>query len=149
MEKCWRTKVTASCHSPDHPDVGQNCSIVMFDGECHLCNASVNFIIARDDQKRFRFASIQSAIGNRLLGQYGLLRERQDTVVLVEGNHAFTGSTAALRIARRLRWPWPLLFVLIAIPQFLRRLPLLLDRAQPLPMVRQVSELPVAQPRTS
>ena len=95
-------------------------AIVLFDGECNLCNASVNFIIARDGRKRFRFASLQSAVGRRLLEQHGLSGERQDTVVLIEGDRAFARSTAALRIARRLRWPWPFLFALIAVPWFVR-----------------------------
>jgi predicted DCC family thiol-disulfide oxidoreductase YuxK len=94
--------------------------IVLFDGECNLCNASVIFIIARDNRKRFRFASLQSAIGRRLLEQHGLASSVRDTVVLIEGKHAFTRSTAALRIARRLRWPWPFLFALISIPRFVR-----------------------------
>jgi len=55
-----------------------------------------------------------------LLGQFGLLGERPDAVVLIEGNRGFTGSTAALRIARRLRWPWPFLSMLIVIPRFVR-----------------------------
>ena len=120
MEKGSHTTVTANVPSLDQRGVGQRCFIALFDGECDLCNASVNFIIARDDRKGFRFASLQSAIGSRLLGQFGLSSERPDTVVLIEGNRAFTCSTAALRIARRLRWPWPLLFVLIVIPRFVR-----------------------------
>jgi predicted DCC family thiol-disulfide oxidoreductase YuxK len=112
--------VTSSSAGLDQGGVGQSYSVALFDGECNLCNASVNFIIARDEQKRFRFASLQSAAGSRLLGRYGLSGQRPDAVVLIEGNRAFTGSTAALRIARRLRWPWPLLFTLIVIPRFVR-----------------------------
>ena len=85
-------------------------AIVLFDGECCLCNASLDFIIARDDRKRFRFASLQSAVGSRWLERYGLAGGRRDTVVLIEGSRAFTRSTAVLWIARGLRWPWPLLF---------------------------------------
>ncbi len=120
MEKYSHTTVTANSFNMDQRSVGQSCSIVLFDGECSLCNASVNFIIARDDQKRFRFASLQSAIGRRLLEQHGLPSSELGTVVLVEGQQAFTQSTAALRIARRLRWPWPFLFTLIVIPRFVR-----------------------------
>ena len=51
MEKYSHTTVTANSLNLDHEGVGQSYSIVLFDGECNLCNASVNFIIARDDQR--------------------------------------------------------------------------------------------------
>jgi predicted DCC family thiol-disulfide oxidoreductase YuxK len=43
-----------------------------------------------------------------------------NTVVLIEGGKAYTRSSAALRVARRLRWPWPLLYTLALIPRRLR-----------------------------
>jgi len=95
-------------------------AIVLFDGECNLCNACVNSIIANDSRKRFRFAALRSAVGHRLLAQHGLPGSEPSTVVLIEGQRAFTRSTAALRIARSLRRPWRFLFALIAIPSFLR-----------------------------
>jgi len=112
--------VTTSGPKPGQEHVLQCQPIVLFDGECSLCNASVNFIIARDGRKRFRFAAIQSAIGHRLLEQHGLPDSEQSTVVLIEGQRAFTRSTAALRIVRWLRWPWPFLFALVVIPRLVR-----------------------------
>ena len=120
MEKHSHTIVAATHPTLEQRGVGPSCSVVLFDGECNLCNASVNFIIARDDQERFRFVSLQSAIGHRLLEEHGLPSSELGTVVLVEGQQAFTRSTAALRIARRLRCPWPFLFTLIVIPRFVR-----------------------------
>lgn len=101
-------------------DLAQSGPIVLFDGQCNLCNASVQFIIARDDRKQFRFASLQSDVGGELLSQHGLAGKTLDTVVLIEGQRASIRSTAALRIARRLRRPWPLLFALVVIPRFVR-----------------------------
>jgi predicted DCC family thiol-disulfide oxidoreductase YuxK len=44
------------------------------------------------------------------------------TFVLIEGRRAYTRSTAVLRVVRRLRLPWPLLYALIVIPPFARDL---------------------------
>ncbi len=35
--------------------------VIVFDGVCNLCNASVDFILRRDPDRRFLFASNQSA----------------------------------------------------------------------------------------
>ena len=41
--------------------------IILFDGVCNLCLGSVKFIIKRDLNDVFRFASIQSSVGEELL----------------------------------------------------------------------------------
>lgn len=94
-------------------------SVVLFDGFCNLCNGSVQFIIDRDPREQFRFASLQSEVGQELLRKHGL-SEDCNTIVLIENSKAYVRSTAALRIAQHLRWPWPLFYVAIAIPGFLR-----------------------------
>ena len=93
--------------------------IVFFDGVCNLCNAAVRFIIQRDPKAYFRFASLQSEIAAKKLPPD--FREKAgDSIVLLEDGKFFWSSTAALRIARRLRAPWPLLYAGILIPRFLR-----------------------------
>ena len=97
-----------------------NSSILLFDGVCNLCAASVRFVIRRDTRKHFRFAPLQSPQGRNLLRRIGLPDDSFSGMVLVEGDDYFTQSAAALRIARRLRWPWPLLYVFTVVPRFLR-----------------------------
>lgn len=94
--------------------------ILLFDGVCNLCAASVQFIIKRDSKGIFRFASLQSKSAQRLLGEFNLPRDDFDTMVFIEGDQVFTRSTAALHITRRLNKPWPLLYGLIVIPQWIR-----------------------------
>jgi predicted DCC family thiol-disulfide oxidoreductase YuxK len=94
--------------------------IVLFDGVCNFCNASVNFILDRDTQRRFRFAALQSEAGQALLKRFGLRTDDFDTAVVVEHGRAYRKSSAALRIARNLGGWWALLAVLFAIPPFLR-----------------------------
>jgi predicted DCC family thiol-disulfide oxidoreductase YuxK len=95
-------------------------AVILFDGVCNLCNASVNFIIDRDPQGRFSFAALQGEIGQGFLRRHGLATEVFDTLVLIDQGRLHQRSGAALRIARRLRWPWPLLAVCWLVPLPLR-----------------------------
>ncbi len=94
--------------------------VVLFDGVCRFCDASVNWIIDHDPAGRVRFAALQGATGQRLLAHFGLPRDGFDTMVLVEGGRCWTRSTAAVRIARHLAWPWRLLAGFEMMPAFLR-----------------------------
>ncbi|HKY64374.1 MAG TPA: DCC1-like thiol-disulfide oxidoreductase family protein [bacterium] len=93
--------------------------IVFFDGVCNLCNAAVRFIIDRDPRAYFRFASLQSEAAAKMIPAECRARAG-DSIVLLENEECFATSTAALRIARRLRFPWWLLYAGILIPRFLR-----------------------------
>lgn len=95
-------------------------SLVLYDGVCHLCNGFVRFVMRRDSQKQFQFGYLQSAEGQRILHSFPPIAEPPDTVVLIENGQLFTRSTAALRIARRLDGGWPLSYIFITIPRFLR-----------------------------
>lgn len=95
-------------------------SIVLFDGVCNLCNGAVTFIIRNDPKRRFRFAALQSPVGQTLLQRHRLPTATLNSLVLIEGEHAFTKSTAALRIARRLGYLWPVAFLFILVPRPLR-----------------------------
>lgn len=94
--------------------------IVLFDGVCRFCNASVNFLLDHDRSGRLRFAALQSPLGQCLLTRFGLRRDRLDTLVLIEPRGPALRSTAALRLTRYLDWPWPLLGILLLVPVFLR-----------------------------
>ena len=94
--------------------------MILFDGVCNFCEGSVRFIIDRDPKGLFRFASLQSEFGQSLLQRQGRDPEEMSSVVLVQDDILYTKSAAALRIARRLRFPWPVLFGFIILPPFLR-----------------------------
>jgi predicted DCC family thiol-disulfide oxidoreductase YuxK len=97
-------------------------NIVLFDGVCNLCSGAVQFILRNDPKGIFRFASLQSDIGQKLLEQHNLPTEIISTIVLIEGGRSYTRTTAALRIARRLRGAWPMAYAAILIPAPLRNL---------------------------
>jgi len=94
--------------------------IILFDGVCNLCNGAVNFIIDHDREARFHFAALQSEFGKSVIKRMGLRDDVMETFVLLEGDRAFTRSTAALRIARGLGFPWSLPYALIVIPRPVR-----------------------------
>lgn len=100
------------------PAVAARHPVVLFDGVCNLCNASVNFLIDRDPEATFRFAALQSEVGQRLVAGCDLKGE--DTIVLVDNGRCYIRSAAALQIARRMRGAWPLLGVLLVVPAPLR-----------------------------
>lgn len=93
--------------------------LVLFDGVCNFCNAAVNFIIRQDDGKIFKFATLQSEVGQQMRAKYGI-GEDVDSIILVENDTAYTHSTAGLRIAKRLGGIWSLAYVFIIIPAFIR-----------------------------
>jgi predicted DCC family thiol-disulfide oxidoreductase YuxK len=104
--------------SADDPQAAADAEgpIVLYDGVCGLCDRSVQLILRNDRRGRFRFAALQSESGRALLEKFGLSPEALDSVVLVQGGRAWRKSRAALRVARRMDAPWPLLWPLIVIP---------------------------------
>jgi predicted DCC family thiol-disulfide oxidoreductase YuxK len=108
-----------SIHQVTNLPTYQLSPVILFDGVCNLCNGFVQFVIARDPAGRFQFAALQSDSARRLLARLdgGAL---PDSVVLVDGGRVYTRSSAALRIARGLRFPWSLARALIIVPRPLR-----------------------------
>src|SRR5215213_6998921 len=50
-------------------------AVVLFDGVCNFCDASVNFVIEHDPEGYFKFAPLQSDAGKQLATEYGLASE--------------------------------------------------------------------------
>lgn len=94
--------------------------IILFDGVCNFCNASINFVIRHDRQGRFRFAPLQSATAASLGATHQIDTTQLESFILVQNGKAYTKSTAALRVARQLPFPWKLLYAGIILPRFIR-----------------------------
>jgi len=118
--------------------------VVLFDGVCNLCNGSVQFIIKRDPEGKFRFASLQSSAGQELVRKAGLPAfgpgssglpaspapgssdpdpgsPGLNSFVLLENGKAYTRSAAALRVLKHLGGGWKLVYALgIIVPPFIR-----------------------------
>jgi predicted DCC family thiol-disulfide oxidoreductase YuxK len=94
--------------------------LVLYDGQCGLCNRSVQLILRHDRRGAFRFAALQSELGQALLKRHGLPADTVETVVLVDDGQAFTRSRAALGIAGKMDAPWPALRAFGIVPGALR-----------------------------
>lgn len=94
--------------------------ILLFDGVCNFCSGSVQFIIQRDPGGRFRFASLQSAVGEWLLAELHIDRMALDSLIVVEEGRWYKESDAVLRIVRILGGPWKALGIFRLIPRPLR-----------------------------
>jgi predicted DCC family thiol-disulfide oxidoreductase YuxK len=94
----------------------QTNSVILFDGICNLCAWSVRFIIKHDPKGYFKFVSLQSASGRRLVASQGI-SERVDSFILIDGDRYLTKSSAAIRISQHLSGFWRFLAFLSIIPQ--------------------------------
>lgn len=94
--------------------------VILFDGVCNLCNASVQWVLRRDKKAIFRFASLQSPSGGAILKKLGLPTDKFDSIVLVDGEKHFTRSAAAIKIASKLGGFWQIFIVFRLLPSFLR-----------------------------
>jgi predicted DCC family thiol-disulfide oxidoreductase YuxK len=95
-------------------------AVILFDGVCNFCDGAVNFIIARDAGAYFKFAPLQSEIGEKLLAENGIDKTVTDSVVLIEDGKVYTYSTAALRVSRKLSGLWSWAYAFIVVPKFIR-----------------------------
>lgn len=94
--------------------------IVLFDGDCSFCNHWVLFITKRDPKKKFKFYSLQSALGKNLRKKHQI-SENLDTLIYIKKNQkAFIKSAAVLRITLKLKFPWYLAFGFIIVPPIIR-----------------------------
>ena len=102
------------------PPAIQSHAVVLFDGTCAFCERSVTFMARRDPAGYFRFGASQSPQAAVLLQQHGLTRDTARSIILLEDGHAYLRSTASLRIAAKLTWPWSLARVFLLVPMPIR-----------------------------
>lgn len=94
----------------------ENNPIIFYDGLCGLCDRSVKFIIKYDQEKKFRFAALQSDFAKQILGDDA----NADTFILFEKGKIITRSTAALRVCKILSGKLSFLYIFILVPAFIR-----------------------------
>ncbi|MFC2080319.1 thiol-disulfide oxidoreductase DCC family protein [Bacteroidota bacterium] len=97
-----------------------NSPVIFFDDICVLCSRSVQFIYRNDNKKLFYFASMNSESFKKIADNPGIHSSSSESVLLYSNGKVYSRSGAALRIASKLRFPWPLITLLFIIPPFLR-----------------------------
>lgn len=98
--------------------------IILYDGLCGLCNRLNHFILKRDIEGRFRFASLESEFAKELLNGHGRTTVELDTLYLVrdyatEREELFSKSTAVLLILGELRGYELLIAIVKSLPTVL------------------------------
>ena len=97
--------------------------IILFDGVCNLCDAAVQYIIKYDKSDVFRFVSLQSELGQRILKHIGIQSDKMDSIVLYEPGIAYYyKSSAALEIAKNLQGIFTLATLFRLLPSGIRGL---------------------------
>lgn len=94
--------------------------VILFDGVCNLCTASVQFVIKHDKRRLFRFASLQSSFGEKILKENNLPADTFNSFILFENDEIFLRSTAALMVAKQLNGIVKWLYTFIIFPKFIR-----------------------------
>lgn len=94
--------------------------IVVFDAQCLLCNAWVQFLLRHDRKGLIRFASIQGSAGQALLAEHGLKLDGLETLLVLNEGQAWQHTAAILRVLHLLGWPWRLAWVGWLVPAPLR-----------------------------
>ena len=94
--------------------------IIIFDGVCNFCNNSVNFIIARDPNSKFRFTPMQSDLAQELISSYGLSSVGYDTFLLIKNDKCYVRTDAAIEIAKELSGGWFMCVGFKVFPRFIR-----------------------------
>ena len=95
-------------------------TIILFDGICNLCNGSVQFILKRDKNEKFLFASLQSDASKNILLQYNVKKNSLDSILIIEDGQVYDKSTAVLKISRHLNWPWTMFSIALHLPLGIR-----------------------------
>ncbi|MED0673799.1 thiol-disulfide oxidoreductase DCC family protein [Aneurinibacillus aneurinilyticus] len=99
--------------SDNHP-------IILFDGVCNMCNQWVQFVIKRDSKALFKFASLQSNLGDSIIKHYKVNTKGRESIVLIEEEKVYIESTAVLKIISRLEGPIKMVTLFWIIPKPIR-----------------------------
>lgn len=94
--------------------------IVVFDGECGLCNGFVAWLVRHDAGARFLLAGSAGEVGRAVVERAGLDAAITQSTLLVWDGAAHLRSDAIVAVARGLPWPWRAAVALRWVPRPLR-----------------------------
>lgn len=94
--------------------------VVLFDGVCNLCQASVQTLIKLDKKKSLKFASLQSNFGQELLSDLNIEQDNFKTFIYLSNKQIYTRSTAAIQVFSDFGGAWQLVRIFYMVPKFIR-----------------------------
>jgi predicted DCC family thiol-disulfide oxidoreductase YuxK len=100
----------------------KNKKIIFFDGVCNLCNGFIDFVIKRDSENLFYYASLQSEISKNILKNENIdLAEDFSTIYFYDAGTFYKQSSAILMIVKKLSIGYKLAAnISFIIPNFIR-----------------------------
>jgi len=99
----------------------ENKKIILFDGECNLCDRAVQILLKNNPNDTFRFASLQSDIGKKIQREYNIDTEKMDSVILIDNyTHYKTKTSAVFSMTDSMGGLWPLFRIFWIVPKPLR-----------------------------
>lgn len=95
--------------------------IILFDGVCNLCDATVQKVIKADKKDIFRFVALQSDLGKEIINYIGIDTEKTDSIILYEPGIAYhIKAEAAIEIAKTIGGVYSLLGIFSVFPNWLK-----------------------------
>jgi predicted DCC family thiol-disulfide oxidoreductase YuxK len=94
----------------------QGLPIVLYDGTCGFCQASIQLALRYNKRQNLHFAALQSGLAEQLVPKDQLPDPLPDSILFYENGRLYVESEAALRIARHLNFPWSVLYYFRFIP---------------------------------
>lgn len=93
--------------------------LVLYDGTCGLCARSVRWILRHENDRDLKFAPLQGETAQAMRAKFPNIPDSIDTVVYVDGEHAYLRSKAFMHMARHFKKPWRWLRAFRWIPSFI------------------------------
>lgn len=109
--------------SSEGATLNQTRHIVFYDGECGLCQHSVQWLLNRDKKGYLLYAPLQGDTAKSILSSVALPEDLDSIVYCVQQNDNISAewySTGVLRLLQLLPVPWSFGRVLLIIPRFIR-----------------------------
>ncbi|ESU24821.1 hypothetical protein FEDK69T_03740 [Flavobacterium enshiense DK69] len=101
-------------------ELPKNKKIILFDGVCNLCDATVQKVIKQDKNDTFRFVSLQSDLGKEIVRYIGVDPTKTDSIILYEPGQAYhIKAEAAFEIAKTIGGIYSLLGLFTIFPNWL------------------------------
>lgn len=94
--------------------------IVFFDGVCNLCSGSVQWLLRHDKKQLFNFSSLQGEYASKTITDPVL--KKTDSIILFRKGKFYSKSTAVLKIASQIGFPYKFLSAFLIIPAFIRNI---------------------------
>lgn len=96
--------------------------ILFFDGECGLCNRTVQFVLSKEKNQNIQFSPLQSEFAKQFFIKNNFPTINLTTVFYYENGNLYQKSSAILKISKNLRFPFNLLSLGLIVPRFIRNL---------------------------